>query len=235
VAASRSLKPEPGCVEQPEHAFVYEIEDQGDSAEITAMTRLPRAVVGRPYRKVPGGFVLSCDQGCIVRLRTYEPVFGGIMGPGRAADDLVLQIDWYREYLMRSPSAWFVADPPIDVAGFSKARLFRPGRAYVRKREDKTYDLQINAVDLRSGLDRDLTLSVPFDGDMPVPETGLSSFNRGGPTERLYAHGPHAVWIEDLCVDDDRLTTVVAHGSQSTALTFDLSAMLAEERAPRGE
>ncbi|NQT37700.1 MAG: hypothetical protein HQ581_09440 [Planctomycetes bacterium] len=236
VAATRSLKPEPGCVEQPEHAFVYEIEPhRWGGPEITGMTRLPRAVIGRPYRKVPGGFVLSCSQGCMVRLRTYEPVFGAIMGPGRAADDLILQIDWYREYLMRSPSAWFRADPPTNVAGFSKARLFRPSRAYVRGKEDKVYDLQINVVDLRTGLDRDLTLSVPFEGKLPIPETGLGSFNRGDPTERLYASGPHAVWIDHLGVDGDRLTAVVAHGSQCTALTFDLSAILADEQASRGE
>jgi hypothetical protein len=235
VAAARSLKPDPGCVEQPEHAFVYEIELHGDYMEFTGMTRLPRAVIGRPYRKVPGGFVLSCDQGCMVRLRTYEPVFGGIMGPGRAADDMVLQIDWYREYLMRCPSAWFIADPPTDVAGFSEERLFRPSRAYVRKKEDKVYHLQINAVDLRTGLDRDLTLCVPFEGDLSSPETGLSSFNRGAPTEHLYAHGPHAVWIDRLCVNGDRLTVVVAYGSECTALTFDISAMLADERASRRE
>ena len=58
---------------------------------------------------------------------------------------------------MRSPSAWFIADPPTDVAGFSKARLFRPSRAYIRKKEDEVYELQINVVDLRTGSDRDLS------------------------------------------------------------------------------
>jgi hypothetical protein len=229
VAATRSLKPEPGGVEQPEHAFVYEIEAHSDRAEITGMTRLPRAVIGRPSRKVPGGFVLSCNQGCMVRLRTYEPVFGGVIGPGRAADDLVLQVDWYREYLMRSPTAWFIAAPPTDVAGFSKARLFRPSSAYIRNKEDEIYELQINVVDLRTGLDRDMTLSVPFKGSLPFPETGISSFNQGTLTEHFYAHGPHVVWIDRLTVDGDRLKVVVTHGSAPTELTFDVSAMLADE------
>jgi hypothetical protein len=232
LAAVRSLKPESGCAEQPEHAIVYEIDPSGDSAEITSMTRLPRAVIGWPHRAVPGGFVLSCDRGCLVRLRTYEHDFSrGFMGPGRMADDMVLQIDWYREYLMRCPSARFMADPPADVAGFSKVRLFRPGRAYVREMEDKVYHLQINVVDLRTGLDHDLTLSVPFAGELPIPETGLSSFNRGHSSERLTSHRPHAVWINHLCVNDGCLTAAVVHGSQCTALTFDLLAMLTDESA----
>jgi hypothetical protein len=235
VAAARSLKPEPGCMEQPEHALVYEIEPHGDGAEMTGMTRLPRAVIGRPYGKVPGGFVLSCDRGCMVRLRTYEPVFGAVMGPANAADDLILQIDWYREYLMRCPSAWFIADPPTDVTGFSKARLFRPSRAYVRSQEDKVCNLQINIVDLRTGLDRDMTLSIPFEGSLPIPETGLSSFNPGDPTERLHALGPNGIYIDHLHVNGNRLTVAVAHGSQRTALMFDLSGMLADERASRSQ
>ena len=157
------------------------------------------------------------------------------MGPGGAADDLILQIDWYREYLMHCPSAWFMADPPADVAVLSKVRLFRPSRAYVREMEDKVYHLQINVVDLRTGLDRDLTLSVPFEGELPIPETGLSSFNRGQSSERLQASGPHAVWIDSISVNDGRLTIAVAHGSDCTALTFDLSAMLADEQDSTGD
>lgn len=232
VAAVRSLKPDPGCVEQPEHALVYEIELHADRVEFSGMTRLPRPVIGWPYRPLPGGVVLSCDRGCLVRLRPYESDFSrGFLGPGKAADDLVLQIEWYREYLMHSPPAWFIADPPTDVAAFSKARLFRPSRAYVRATGDKVYNLQINVVDLRTGLDRDLTLSIPFEGELPLPETGLSSFNWGTSSEHLYAHGPHAVWIDRLSVDGDRLAVVVAHGSERTELTFDLSAMLTDDES----
>ena len=228
MAATRSLKPEPGGAEQPEHALIYEIDPGRHGAEIIGMTRLPREVIGRPDCKVPGGLVLSCNRG-MVRLRTYEPIFGGAMGPGNAADDLVLQVDWYREYPMRSPSAWLTANPPTDVAGFSKARLFRPGRAYILTKQDKVYELTINVVDLRTGLDRDLTLSVPFEGSLPIPETGLSSTNQGTPSEQFDAHDPHVVWIHRLSVNSDRLKVVVAHNSAYTELTFDLAAMLADE------
>jgi hypothetical protein len=224
VAAVRSLKPDDGSVQQPEHALLFEIGLNGSDMEFTAMTRLPRAVIGRPYWSVPGGLVLSCDRGSLVRLRCYEPDYsGGFFGPGATANDMILQIDWYREYLMRCPSAWFIANPHTDVAGFSETRLFRSSLAYVREKEDKVYELLINVVDLRSGLDRDLTLSVPFEGDLPVPETGLGSFNRGMPSERLHSNDPHAVWINCLSVDGDRLTVVVAHGPDFTALTFDLT------------
>jgi hypothetical protein len=230
VAAVRSLKPDPGSVEQPEHAFVYEIDPRWDRVEINAMTRLPRSVVGRPLQSVPGGLVLSCDRGCMVRLRTYQPVFGGLMGPGRMANDLVLQIDWYREYLMPSPSAWFTARPRSGVADFSEARLFRPSVAYIRQMGDKVFHLRINVVDLRIGLDHDLALSVPFEGNLPMPDRELGSVNAGHASERLSTSGPHAVWIDRLIINNDRLTTVVAHGSERTAVTFDLSAMLADER-----
>jgi hypothetical protein len=226
VAVRRSLKPEPGRVEQPEHGLIYEIDPHDQVAVIRGMTLLPRAVVRRPYRHVPGGIVLSCDRGCMVRLRTYETVFGGFMGPGAAADDLVLQIDWYREYLMRTPAAWLSAEPAASAPGFSKSRMFRPGSAYIRKKEDKIYELQINVVDLRTGLDRDLTLSIPFDGEIAIPETGVSSFNG----EQFAVHGRQGVWIDDLRVDGKRLAVVVAVDARSpTELTFDLSALLDDE------
>lgn len=227
VAAARSLKPEPGWIEQPEHYVLYEIDPQ--YGDLTSMARLPRAVTGWPYRDVHGGVVLSCDRGSMVRLRTYEPEFGGISRPGSATDDLVLQFDWYRDYLMRCPPSWFIAEPPTDVAGFSKLRLFRPGMAYVRTADANVYSLQINVADLRTGLDHDMTLSVPYDGELPIPETGLASLNRGTSTERLQATGPHAVWINSISVNDDQLIIAVAHGSERTALTFDLSEMLADE------
>lgn len=86
----------------------------------------------------------------------------------------------------------------------------------------------MNVVDLRTGLDQDLTLSVPFEGELPIPETGVSSFNRGTSSEQLYAPARHAIWINSLQVKGERLTVVVGHGSDLTAVTFDLSAMLAK-------
>jgi len=116
-----------------------------------------------------------------------------------------------------------------NVTGFSRARLFRPSVAYVREKEDRVYEFRVNVVDLRSGSDQDLTLSVPFAGELPVPESGISSYGRGTPAERVYAHGPNAVRIDRIDVDGDQLTFVIAHDSDFTALTFDLSAMLADE------
>ena len=236
VAAVRSLKPERGGATQPEYAFIYELELYPDGVDFAGMTRLPRPVIGRPCHAMPDGLVLSCDRGCLVRLRTYQTdVSGGFMGPGAAADDLLLQIDWYRELLMLCPSAWFNADPPDDVAAFSQARMFRPGRAYVRRKEDKVYQLLIQVVDLRTGSDRHLTLSVPFDGDLPIPETRISSFNRGMASEQFTTDSSHPIQANELHMDGNRLTIVTGQEPDRVGVTFDLSALLADEAKLGGD
>ncbi|MEO1615823.1 MAG: hypothetical protein AAFV88_08250 [Planctomycetota bacterium] len=223
VAATRSLKPETGDMEQPEHAVIYEIDPSYGSDRMTSMTRLPRAVAGGPHRPMPDGVLLSCARGSLARLRTYRR-------PSR--DDLLLQVDWYREYLMSGPSAWFSADPPASVNGFSKSRLFRASRAYVLEKDGGVYNLQIDVVDLPTGLNRNLTLELPFKGAFPIPKEGLSSvtYNAAGTvTETLSVNQPHVAWLHRFRIDDEQLEIVVAHDSTFTELSFDVSGLLADE------
>src|SRR5579863_4068104 len=125
---------------------------------------------------------------------------------GGAANDCVCRLAWYREYTMRIPSCWFWADPPYGVAGCGDKFLYRPSAAYIEKKDKPVYCFVINAVDLETGLDHDLTLSVPYRGDFPMPKVGYAAM-----PEWMHAEQPHLLSIRRLSVDGDMLTIVMGH------------------------
>lgn len=208
VAACRSPKPIPGAVGQPAHALLYELEPYGEGAAITSMARLPRVVVGGPWRAMPDGLVVSCEMGALARLKTYETTFNGMMGPGNLDDDCVLPVDWYREYSIPYPQGiWGAAGSNPDVAAFAEDKLFRPGIAYLKDKGAKTEQLVINVVDLTTGLNRDLTLQLPFEGSLAKDEL---------------------ITIDHLALDGNQLTVVFELPGKRSAVTFDLSKLLAK-------
>jgi len=199
-------------------AVIYEIEGDG---EIRAMTRLPRVVVGWPHTVLPGALVWSCDRGSLIRLGHSVPDFSrGFTG---AADDMLCRVEWYREIPMRTPNAWFWADPEYGVACSSNQQLFRSGVSYVRKPDEKVYRFKINVIDIETGLDSDLTLAIPFDGDFTMPETGKTS--APGWT---HAHQPHLLRISGLQLEGDLLqVSMKQDGTESVCIEFHIQALLA--------
>jgi len=203
--------PDPNVAE----GLVYEID--GDNGYMEAMTHLPRGVVARPYRVLRGGLVWACDRGCLVRLEVSKPDFS--RGFTFSGDDMLCRIKWYREIPFRKPTAWFLADVAPNTVCFSKDFMFRADLAFVRKPEDKVYHYLITVVDLQSGVDRDISLDVPFDGDFILPESGKATFP--GTTHALE---PHLLRIVNLEAEGDVLhVTMDEVGKRGVCLSFDLS------------
>lgn len=187
---------------------VYELE--ADSGEVIAATALPRMVDGSPYKAIPGALVWSCDRGCLVRLNHSR------FGP----EDAICRVGWYREYEMRFPACWFSADPPHGVAAFDDKHLYRAAATYIENKDETVYRFVINVVNLETGIDRDLTLAVPYHGEFPMPEHGY--FASPGYT---HAHQPHLLGISELAVEDGTLRIVMQRPGKNTddaALRFKL-------------
>jgi len=120
---------------------------------------------------------------------------------------------------MRFPNSWFSADPPRDVAAFDDQYYYRPAGAYVETKEQPVYRFVINRVNLETGNDQDLTLSVPFIGDFSLPITNYSVVN-----DTMHSTEPHLLWIRGMSIEDAVLRILVKRpGSDpDVALDFQL-------------
>lgn len=211
VAAARRRKNNDGPGhEEPPQCTVYELESE--EGDIVAATTLPRMVEGRLFKVLPDALIWLCERGSVVRLLHYENDFRrGFFGPGRASNDAICRVAWYREYPMQVPDCSFWVDPPTGVAAFGRDHLFRPDAAYVLTEDEKIYRFGINVVDLKTGLDYGLKLAIPFRGDF----------------EQTDASGPYLLAVNALAVEGNILRVVMERCEENVekvALEFDLGA-----------
>lgn len=185
-------------------ATVYELDSE--NGEVIAASPLPRLVDGHPQHAMPGAILWGCQRGGLVRLHGSGYNFAyGFNGPNAGwANDSTCSIAWYREYGIRLPASWFYADAAYGVAAFDSHYYYRPSGAYIETRKRPVYRFVINRVDLETGLDRDLTLSIPYMGDFPMPKTGYAA----SPGSMHSTH-PHLLWIGGLSVEDNVLRVVM--------------------------
>ena len=209
--------------EELAHCVVYEISLRGAAAEIEAMTPVPRMVGDWPCKTLSGGLLWGCERGALLRLGCYEHDFS--RGFVMSGDDMLCRVQWYRELYMGLKPSWFVADPPDRVACFSQERLFRASAAFITKQAEPIYCFLISVVDLSTGLDHDLTLSIPYDGHLPKPKYG--SFTPSS----MHTNEPYLLWVSDLRIDGRTLRIVMSTDKDKTALDFDLASLLAAGEA----
>lgn len=214
--------PRNGCPRGQPNAMVAEglvYELDAEHGEVEAMTRLPRCLVPRPYHVLPGGLISSCERGYLVRLGLSTVDFS--RGFTFSENDMLCRIAWYRELPFRQTAAWFLAEAEPGIVCFSNELAFRADLAFVRTPEDKVYHFLITAVDLQSGVPREVTLEVPFEGDFTLPEGGKATFSG-----TVRASEPHLLRIANLQTEGDVLhVTMDEIGKRSVRVSFDLSAI----------
>lgn len=192
---------------------LYELDEHGRPC---AIGKLPRTVLGRRFRSLPGGLAWCTQHGGAVRisLRTATR-----FGPG--SDDALCDIDWYRESRPVSRKAWLLADPLDHAAAFSDQRLFRNlSGGYIREANEPIYRFPIAEMDLSNGTSRELELAVPLEKQIGLPKTKVSKIDGG-----WHALGPWLMTITGLETDGAGTTLKVVFGlaDSSASLEFKLS------------
>lgn len=94
---------------------------------------------------------------------------------------------------------------------------------YVSTQEDNVYHFPLSAVNLETGLDRPLLLSVPFEGSIELPQTNLSRTH--GPDGCVMVHvvGPYLLAVTQLRIEGTRLLVTLGMEGTSSIVEFDLS------------
>src|SRR5262249_21616341 len=134
--------------------------------------------------------------------------------------------EWYRDYSdVSNRDDWDSEGPGSNtkVVCASAAKLFRTG--FQCERDDHSVSFRINAVDLETGLAKDLALKLPFEGK--VPDRDDDSAGGGGRRQGL-APPPFRMAIDAMEIEADALRVVIRTGKLQTALHFDVKALFAK-------
>jgi hypothetical protein len=214
LAVAKERRSDDGGQEDVPECIIYEVDSEG---EVQAMVKPPRMVEARKPFSVSGGLVWPCDAGSLLRLAISDPDFSRGF---HLAEEGICRLTWYREYEMRFKPSPFVVDPSPDVACANETHLFRPGAGYQENRNAHVHCFAINVVDLNSGQDQNLTLSLPFEGEFPKPESSSSS------PGFLHIAWPYPIHISNLEIKGSVLRVVIADERTASSLEFDVKTLL---------
>jgi hypothetical protein len=106
---------------------------------------------------------------------------------------------------------------------FSNAFAFRVCEGgYVAKPKVGVYEFPISMVDLKTGGDRSMMLSVPFNGALPEPKTNYSRSSTPQGETRWQTSGPYVLAITWLQIVDNRLRVTLGMEKWARSVEFDL-------------
>lgn len=198
--------------------IVYQVSDEG---EVEAAANLPSMVEGWPQRATASGAVWTCGRGSLVHLGHAEPDFRHSF---HNTEDRLCRVAWYREFDFERDATWLSSDAQPTAAAFNDKILIRTlDGGFVRKKDEKLFEFPINVVRLSNGSRIDFRVCVPFEGEVPWPETGYSKFG----DVSVHAHGPYFQFINGFDIDERRVRVEFRRdGVGSTGLDFDLSAIV---------
>jgi hypothetical protein len=204
---------------------VYELDETGS---FLSTANLPRLVQGERFHALPDGLVWACQQDALVKLAPSK--HRGFIGMGPGGPDLITRIVWYRQMETDEPDAWLRSDKAGDPIAFTEKWAFRPLiGGYVLDESKPVYYFPISVIDLRTGLDRTMTLHVPFEGKLPKPTTNYSGFNRPSGKSGIHTMGPYIMAITQLRVEGKTLRVTLAMEKWSAVADFDVDELLKSE------
>ncbi len=193
---------------------VYELNESG---EPIGMVNLPRMVNGWQADVNEQGLVWACPRDAMVKLTpsSNRQTMGGQLG----GHDMLCRVAWYcQPEPLPEPQAWLIAGPAGDPVAYSPTHAFRPAGGYILKRGEQIYHFPIRMFDLKSTQSQVLTLSVPFDGQVPKPETNYS-----GGDSQIHTFGPYLLGVTWLEVGGGILQIVLGTESGATAADFEIT------------
>lgn len=197
---------------------VYEVSARG---EPVAILDLPRMVIGGRDLTLPDGVVWLCERGAVAKVApTRQSGFTG-MGPG--GTDCVGRLAWYREPAPPPPpDAWLATGPAGHPSAFGEAVLVAvAGGGYVRSKDEKVFRFPLRRLDLATGAETALVLSIPFEGDAPPPTDNYRSTGAGSEA-RYETLGPYLMGVTRLDARGSRLEVTIGTSSTSATLFFEL-------------
>jgi hypothetical protein len=204
--------------------LVYELNEAGTPI---ASLPMPRMIDGRYSRVFANGLVWTCHGEAIVRIRFSNENAAFTPGPG--SKFCVGEVEWYRQMSSRGRDAWITAGRESDLMALTETYAIRPSDGgYILREREQVYHFPMALIDLRTGLERETTLDVPFRGTVPDPERNYCRQQLQNGDSRWSTTGPYLIAISRVRVEGSRLKVSLDGGEWSMDETdvADYSAIL---------
>jgi hypothetical protein len=199
---------------------VYELDSAGKPL---AMVTLPRMILGHHFEAQRDGLVWACEGGAFVRLaRSRDRDLRDNAGPG--GPDLLCRLDWYRHLANAEPqSAWLTTTVAGDSAAMGDGVAFRVCiGGYITDKLAGQFSFPISMIDLRSGADRSLLLSVPYKGTVADPTANCMYRKLPDGKEHWHSLLPCILTVSGLEVVGHRLRVTLRMAAHADSLDFEL-------------
>lgn len=189
---------------------VYELNEQGTPI---AIIRLPEMIEGSSFCVLNDGIIWKCQNQAMVKIGLSEGRASFVSGPG--STDGIGKINWYRQLDAKKQKAWLVSGWMNIPIAFGKSTFRLPAGGYITKRSDCIFHFPLGIIDLKTGLERDLTLEVPFRGEVPDPETNFCSEVQQNGETSWSTLGPYLLTVSEIWLEGDRLRIGLESGDWS--------------------
>ncbi|MFI5377963.1 MAG: hypothetical protein ACHRHE_01540 [Tepidisphaerales bacterium] len=174
--------------------IVYQLTGDG---RVIAMATLPQEVTGGPSGIHSGAVIWGCYHSGMVRVDSQMRDGAKLRPP----DGCLCNITWYRRIPAPAVKAWLEAGEVGQLLAMSPTHAFLTlSGGYIQEQGQHVYRFPITVVDLQTGAERIATLSVPFDGDLPLP-AGAKPDDQG----RIATDKPHVLGVWQMRTVGGRL------------------------------
>ena len=202
--------------------LTYEIVD----GDVHSVTRLPRAVLGSGSVATAGGVLWHCEEDALAFQEPSHQQHGGFRGSGQT--DRRGRLRWYREPSEPVVTAWLRTSRRRACLTLAAGAAFPVAAGpYVAAPGDGVFRVPLRRLDLVSGAETDLTLALPFGGDLLSWEsTSRQSEGAKGEETRVDIWHEWGVRVARMAAVGDRLEIEVApDGGTAFGLSFSLEAL----------
>ena len=202
---------------------VYEIADDGRPV---AQVTLPRMVLGSEFRVVDEGVLWRCAKGAVCRITPSRQTRGIGMGPW-GKSDCIGRVAWYVQPIPedaeegrfgRKLKWWLESAKSGDPTAFDGKTFFRlPRGGYVKEKGDQKFHFPITQANLPGGKVTQMTLTVPYGGEITEPKT-----NRSSSDGKVYSYVPHLLAVTALEYQDGELKVTLGWDGGAATLAFGI-------------
>lgn len=197
---------------------VYEL---GEDGKPVSMGTLPQMTDGSKFCTHNGDVIWKCQHESFICLRPVRTAPMRGMSISDNSDGL-FNLAWSRRISYEPPKAWLLTGKNGEPAAFGDSWAYCvPGGGYVLQEQEKQFRFPIAALNLSSGEDISFALSVPFDGNIVLPESNIGTETRGD--KKYYTTvNPLGLALTYLEAHGNELDVTVATETNRWTLSFDL-------------
>lgn len=198
---------------------IYEVDQSG---KVLGILKLPRFVRRNAYSVLDDSVVWDCEADQVARLF-----------PSRDSgnDGLIIDLEWRIHRHKTDRNAWFQNGNWTSSVAFAGNTLVRvQNGGLVRSEQSGTYEFRFSAINVLTGASKELSLLVPFDGRIRLPNNNYSRSSGKDGQDTWVSYTDLPLILADVEFRSSNLAIVMEAQKKRETLEFDLTSVLNDNR-----